>query len=137
MSLPRFLPEWLSLSILQLLQQTHISAYLNTKVATNLPVVTSLWNQVETDIRFEYGDDTSVYYSCLIMHNAKAYIYGGRDGFANQISTVTDCSLTRVGSLSFAFENGACTSAQNKLFLCFEENSSAEKNCKMAMDPSF
>ena len=47
-----------------------------------------------------------------------------------QISMIDQCSLTRVGTLEFNFNNGACTTAHDQVYLCFDERNT--KQCYTA-----
>ena len=56
-------------------------------------------------------------------------VFGGVNE-SRQISTIDQCSLTRVGKLEFSFNYGACTTAHDQIYLCF--GISAVKQCYTA-----
>ena len=51
----------------------------------------------------------------------------------DQISLVSDCGLTKVGTLDFGFLLGSCFSNQNYILLCFSEDNL--KQCRRSSDP--
>jgi len=79
-----------------------------------------------TEVEFSFSDQTGAYGSCSTVINGKSIILGGDNdhSFKNQISLVKDCRLTRIGSLPFTFNFGACNTFQNsdgisRALLCF------------------
>jgi len=77
------------------------------------------------EVEFSFSDQTGSYCSCSTVINGKSIIFGGLySSFKNQISLVEDCRLTRIGSLPFSFEDGACNTFKNsegisEALLCF------------------
>ena len=66
------------------------------------------------------------------------YVYGGtgmNNKLRRQISTVVGCSLKRVGTLDFAFLEGACTVAGDTIYLCFPYVKEAFKLCQKSSKP--
>ena len=70
-------------------------------------------------------------------NDVKSIIFGGYYSsykqFHNQISLVKDCGLTRIGTLPFAFDSGACNTYQNsdgisKALLCFGLDAELHRN---------
>ena len=76
-----------------------------------------------------FEDQTEIYKSCSLLWRNKIMVFGGVNE-SRQISTIDQCSLTRVGKLEFSFNYGACTSAHDQIYLCF--GISAEKQCYTA-----
>ena len=56
-------------------------------------------------------------------------VFGGLNQ-KRQISLIDQCSLNRVGTLEFNFNNGACTTAYDQVYLCFDERNT--KQCYTA-----
>ena len=83
----------------------------------NLFLLTSKNKNHKVKITFE--KDTDLLASCSVIHRNKPFIFGG-DGEKRQIGTLDDCLLKRIGSLSFDFAYGACTSAKHFIVLCFD-----------------
>ena len=53
-----------------------------------------------------------------------------------QIVEVINCGLTMIGVLSFDLKDGACTVANNEIYLCFSNHDqSATKLCRKFTDP--
>ena len=98
---------------------------LNQYSSSNLPIITDLAGTVKsggTDFEFEFGTGTEVEYSCSITWKGAFYIFGGRKE-KTQISMVDKCKLTRVGTLPFELQLGACTNVNDREFyLCFDKN---------------
>lgn len=53
--------------------------------------------------------------------------------YKDQISLVSDCGLTRVGTLDFDLLLGSCFANQNYIILCFSEDNM--KQCRRSSDP--
>ena len=54
--------------------------------------------------------------------------------FRPEKSRVEDCSLNRIGSLSFTFHVGACTTTgDDQIFLCFDDKNT--QGCRYSNDP--
>ena len=53
--------------------------------------------------------------------------------YKDQINLVSDCGLTRVGSLDFDLLLGSCLANQNYIILCFSEDNM--KQCRRSSDP--
>ena len=56
--------------------------------------------------------------------------------YIRQIVEVANCGISKIGDLSFDLEDGACTVANNEIYLCFSSNDlSATKTCRKLTDP--
>ena len=109
---------------------------LKTASSTDIPIITDLTGTVKyggTDFVFEYGTGTEVHGSCSITWKGAFYVFGGSFE-KTQISVVDDCKLTRVGTLPFNLNKGACTNVNDQEFyLCFDANNPYK--CYKATEP--
>ena len=109
---------------------------LNTRWSSNVPVITDSTGKAKyagEDFDFDFGEETEVFDSCSVTYRGDLYIFGGYDQW-NQISKVMDCSLKRVGSLSFNFYHGGCAAVnEERSYLCFSSNDM--KQCHEGADP--
>lgn len=88
----------------------------------------------EEQLYFIYGAETTVKHSCSLVWNNQFYVFGGDSEFKRQVSRLDGCKLTRVSSLSFNFEHGACTSVGDRRFyLCFGMGEDI-KTCRYATE---
>ena len=56
--------------------------------------------------------------------------------YTKQIAEVVNCGLSKIGELGFDLEDGACTVANNEIYLCFSQHAqSATKTCGKISDP--
>ena len=107
---------------------------LNTFQTANVPVLTNSAGRDDKDFDFSMGENTEVYESCSMNFKNQHFVFGG-DSERKQISQIIGCSLTRVGTLSFDHNRGACTNvANNKVYLCF--GSGDYKKCRFATSPT-
>lgn len=106
---------------------------LNTARAANPPIMTNLDGREHTNFWFKFENGTQAHGSCAMLFYGQFYIFGGFDN-KQQISTLAECSVKRLGSLPFVFEKGACTSAQQRIYLCFEDSSDYQ-TCRVADNP--
>ena len=101
------------------------------------PIITDLEGTVKyggTDFNFDYGTETEVDLSCSITWKGSLYIFGGNFE-KRQISIVDGCQLTRIGTLSFDLDGGACTNVNNEeLFLCFDNRNG--NKCYKSTEPN-
>jgi len=67
---------------------------------------------------FTIANDVEVDHSCAVTYQGVYYVYGGWNR-KRQIAKITDKALTNVGSLPFDFQNGGCSSTNDKILLCF------------------
>ena len=109
---------------------------LNTRYSSNKPlIIDGKGRSKETE--FTYGSETEVHGSCSIIWQGAMYIFGGYT-YRRQISVVDQCRLTKIGTLPFNMNFGACAQRNNQdVFICFEdyEDSSTFKNCYRATGP--
>ena len=109
---------------------------LNTYNINNVPVVTNAAGLDDRNICFEFGDDTEVLYSCGLTFRNNYFVFGG-GSFETQISQIIDCQLKRIGTLAFDHRQGGCANVRNNLiYLCFNDNSSDRKKCRVANSPT-
>ena len=83
---------------------------------------------------FTIADDVEVKYSCAVTYQDQFYVYGGQT-YKRQIAKVKDMSLINVGSLSFDFVQGGCSSTKSKILLCFDFNGD-HKTCYQTTSPT-
>ena len=69
---------------------------LNTARYTNPPIITDATGRVDTDLRFTFGDDTSVWLSCSLTFQNQHYVFGDSSGYVRQISQIVGCRLKGV-----------------------------------------
>ena len=70
--------------------------------------------------KFEYGSETSVYSSCSMTYRNIFYVFGGTDTFKRQVSKLSGNRLERIGDLDFDLHAGACANVNNEyIYLCF------------------
>ena len=85
----------------------------------------------------KFGENTEVWHSCSVTFRNRFYVFGGGNQ-KRQISEVTKCGLSRIGSLNFDHENGACSNVDDReIYICFDSNSDLEstKQCRSAVNP--
>ena len=104
------------------------------------PVVTDLNGNVDKLNRFQISEDLDVYYSCSVVFKGRFYVYGGQDS-SYSIGHLVGCHLRYVNTLSGSlFAGGACTVADDKVFLCFNSASGSNygytKTCRTDTDPT-
>lgn len=107
---------------------------LNSKKTLNPPVMTDLNGRQHTNFWFKLEDNTHAQGSCALLFDGQFYAFGSQEGDQQQISLVTQCALKRLGTLPFKFNHGACTSAQQKIHVCFELLSDFQ-TCRIADNP--
>ena len=103
-------------------------------------MVTDLNGNVDKLNRFQISEDLDVYYSCSVVFKGRFYVYGGQDNDYS-IGHLVGCHLRYVNMFSFGdFTGGACTVADDKIFLCFNSaygtNYGYTKTCNTDTDPT-
>ena len=85
---------------------------------------------------FEKGADATIS-SCSLTYRNRFYVFGGHEDHLRQISEVAQCSLRRIGSLTFDHREGACSNVgDRKLYLCFGQwSQNTNKKCRSAAKP--
>ena len=108
---------------------------LNTYNRNNVPIITNASGREDSDFNFSFGKDTEVYFNCGLTWRGEFYIFGGSSK-KNQISKIQNCQLKSVGQLAFSHHRGGCANvADNVIYLCFNDDSSDWKKCRMASSP--
>ena len=80
--------------------------------------------------------ETQVFWSCSVQWQNQMMVFGGV-GVKRQISEVTDCGLTRVGTLEFDLDSGACTvDNQDRIYLCFNDKRGDLRSCRRGVEPT-
>ena len=88
-----------------------------------------------TTLDFQFDDDTEVYSSCSVQWRNRMIVFGGYDKM-RQISEVKSCRLTRIGTLAFELNGGACANMDDlKIFLCFDYKNDEGNVCRVATNP--
>ena len=105
---------------------------MNTFSSKNKPAVISDNGDVRFIDTFAYDDQTEVRaklfqieaiklkvnYSCSVNFQNEMFIFGGMF-IKDQISKVTGCSMTRIGTLDFDFNGGGCANFEDRsIILC-------------------
>ena len=76
--------------------------------------------------------------ACAVTHKNIHYIFGGsptdNKQVKRQVLQVTNCGLTAIHWLPFDHENGACSSSNGTIILCFSKDSL--KQCRRATTPT-
>ena len=108
---------------------------LNTYNKANVPIITNASGREDRNFYFLYDENTEAVHSCGLTWRGQYYIFGGSSK-KTQISKVIGCQLKLIGELSFDHNHGACASvADNKIFLCFNDESGDYKKCRMCSSP--
>jgi len=73
---------------------------------------------------FNFERDTQVYNSCSSVMGGKMWVFGGRDAFKRQLSSVAQCHLKTEGQMPFDLEFGAANTVEGfngvqTTILCF------------------
>ena len=93
---------------------------INTFSSKNVPVIIDQSGETRFLTNFSLEAETESYYSCSVNFQNEMYMFGGIF-IKDQISKLTNCSLSRVGSLDFDFNGGGCANFNNqKIVLCFD-----------------
>ena len=91
---------------------------LNTHESINKPIMTDLSGKEMKCPAFTIDKNVEVKHSCAVTFKGRFIVYGGST-HKRQIAQVTNKSLKNVGTLSFDFVRGGCTSTTNEILLCF------------------
>ena len=103
--------------------------------SSSVPVLTDDSGKDDRDLRFVIDDDVEVYKSCSLTWRGEHFVFGGNDK-RNQIAKIVGCELKSVGELPFGHYMGGCASmADNRVYLCFNWDSSDYKKCRVANSP--
>ena len=83
-----------------------------------------------------FGEGTQVYYSCSVTWRNQFFVFGGYN-HKRQISKLSGCKLTSVGTLAFDHYYAACSIAgDDVIYLCFNTNNADDyKKCRSAAEP--
>ena len=82
-------------------------------------------------------EDTSTYGACSITWRNELYVFGGHGSFKRQVSKLEGCTLTRIKSLDFDHDFGACANSNDDLlYLCFNNAPNDYGRCRFASDPT-
>ena len=73
---------------------------------------------------FNYERDTQVYRSCSVVMAGKMWVFGGREDYSRQLSSVAQCHLKTEGKMPFDLELGAANTVEGfngvqTTILCF------------------
>ena len=101
---------------------------LNTYGTNNAFLLRPLGNGKEYDenVKFEYNEQTEVYYSCHADFQGRKFVFGGEES-PRQISVVDGCQLTRMGDLPFEFTEGACLNwGGESMVFCFDRENNQQ-----------
>ena len=101
----------------------------------NVPMITDLAGREWTDFEFHFEDEIHVYHSCMLTFQGRHYLYGSKEGDQRQIAQLDKCALKRIGTLPMEFDLGACATAQNAIYLCFEAESDYQ-TCRVSATPT-
>jgi len=76
--------------------------------------------QVNTSFTFS----NSIVDSCSVTWRGEQFIFGGSGHNSRQISRIDkeSCTLETFGKLEFDFDSGACTVANDRIYLCFDKD---------------
>ena len=109
---------------------------LNTFLGTNQAVLVNITGGFTQLDSYAFSSGTEIDQSCSLVFKNEVYIFGGFNR-RRQISQVSDCKLTRVGTLNFDFESSACTTIQEStLILCFDNFGNDGRICRLADKPT-
>ena len=108
---------------------------LNTLYDTNQAVLVNITDGSTQLDSYTFPRGSEVDHSCTLIFKNEVYIFGGGDR-KRQISQVSDCRLTRIGSLTFDFTSRACTTIhESTLMLCFDADVEG-RVCRLADKPT-
>ena len=83
------------------------------------------------------NENTSTYGACSITWRNELYVFGGHGEFRRQVSKLDGCTLTRIKSLDFDHDFGACANSNDDLvYLCFNNAPNDYGRCRFASDPT-
>ena len=90
----------------------------------------------DRDLSFVFGENTQVCQSCSVTWLNEDCIFGGRVE-KRQISKINGSKLTRIGTLGLDYKIASCeTVADDKIYLCFNDNSTDAKTCRLTSSPT-
>ena len=93
---------------------------INTFSSKNVPVILDQSGETRLLADFNFDSETESYYSCSVNFQNELYLFGGIF-IKDQISKLTNCSLSRIGSLDFSFNGGGCANfGDEQIVLCFD-----------------
>ena len=106
---------------------------LNTNDGFRKPLLFDDEGRSYPNFTMKFGENTEVWHSCSVTFRNRFYVFGGGNQ-KRQISEVTKCGLSRIGSLDFDHEDGACSSVGDReIYICFDLQS--KKQCRSAVNP--
>ena len=80
-----------------------------------------------------FDENVQVSESCSVTWRNQFYVFGGSEN-KRQISQLTGCKLSLIGTLAFDHNYADCSIAgEDIIYLCFDYNDS--KKCRSAADP--
>jgi len=101
---------------------------LNTFSSSQVPVLIKYDGDINQNLNFNMGPDTSVHHACSAKLNGEMFIFGGNanddKNHLRQISKIQDCGLVRIGDLPNDMERMACgtfefLAKEERVMLCF------------------
>ena len=83
-----------------------------------------------------FDENTEVFWSCSVTWRNHFYVFGGYSE-TRQISKVTGCKLTSIGTLAFDHHYAGCSIVgEDIIYLCFNGNNADDyKKCRSAAEP--
>ena len=108
---------------------------LNTYGGWKLPFLVDANGRNDANIFMVFDEGTEVYHSCSLTWRNEFFVFGG-DQQNRQISKLSGCRLSLVGTLAFDHYRAACSNVDDEaIYLCFNENAADNKKCRSAVDP--
>ena len=103
---------------------------------SGVPVLTDDSGKDDRDLNFAIDDDVEVYASCSLTWRGEHFVFGGYEIANYQIAKIIGCELKNVGELPFSHIAGGCANmADNRVYLCFNDDPSTDKKCRVATSP--
>ena len=108
---------------------------LNTYNGWRLPILVDVNGRNDGNIFMVFDEDTEVRNSCSLTWRGEFFVFGGNQ--KRQISKLTGCRLSLIGTLAFDHYIGTCSNVGGQaIYLCFNANNADDyKKCRSATDP--
>ena len=83
-----------------------------------------------------FDEDTEVFHSCSLTWRNQFFVFGG-DQEKRQVSKLSGCRLSLVGTLAFDHVEAGCSNVGDEvIYLCFNANNADDyKKCRSATAP--
>ena len=109
---------------------------LNTYGGWKLPLLVDANGRNDGNIFMVFDEGTEVYRSCALTWRNEFFVFGGNSQ-TRQISKLSGCRLSLVGTLAFDHYLATCSNVGGQaIYLCFNANNADDyKKCRSATNP--